>query len=201
MADTKHFVRGGEGAKLLNVSQQTLRKYADSGEIESIRTPGGQRMYNIREYMIRKGMTPPPMKSPIEEKDHQVCYCRVSTNGQKDDLASQIAYMKAKYKDYEIITDIGSGINFNRKGLLQIIDYAINGTLKKLVVSYKDRLCRIGYSLLEYIFATYSDTEITIDGANEKEDVNEEIAKDVLEIITVYSAKIHGMRRYKDNTN
>jgi len=184
----KKFVKGAVAVDILGISQQTLRKYADDGLIESKRTPGGHRIYNIKDYLN---------KNSEDKSDKFICYCRVSTYGQSDDLNKQIEYMKNKYPNHEVIRDIGSGINFKRKGIQQIIDYAIKGLLRELVVSYKDRLCRIGYDLLEYILVQYSDTKIIIDEQHSEESVNEEIAKDILEIITVYSAKIHGMRRYK----
>ena len=106
--------------------------------------------------------------------------------------------MLNKYPNYEIIDDIGSGINFNRKGLRKIIDFGINGQLRELVISYKDRLCRIGYELIEYILITYSKTNIIVD-KHKEESLNEEISNDILQIITVYSAKMHGMRNYKKN--
>jgi predicted site-specific integrase-resolvase len=107
--------------------------------------------------------------------------------------------MKDKYPDFEIITDVGSGINFERKGLQKIIDIAIAGQLEKLAVSYKDRLCRIGYPLIEHLLTKYSNTEIIVD-AEKAETVNEEIANDLMQIITVYTAKINGMRSYKKPT-
>ena len=100
--------------------------------------------------------------------------------------------MEEKYPDFEIITDIRSGINFKRPGLKKLIDYAIQGNLNTLVVAYKDRLCRIGYDLIEYILVTYSNTHIILDKQKE-ETINEEIANDILQIITVYSAKINGI--------
>ena len=180
------YKKGKEASELLGVSQQTLRKYADSGKIDSKRTLGNQRLYNVGKYLRQNEET---------DKVH-VCYCRVSSYGQKDDLDHQIEYMKGKYPDYEIISDIGSGINFKRTGLKKLINYAIDGKLETLVVSYKDRLCRIGYDMLEYIFLEYSNTNIIVE-KHKDETINEEISNDILQIITVYSAKIHGMRRYK----
>ena len=132
----------------------------------------------------------------VKDERKKVCYCRVSTHGQNNDLERQVAYMKFKYPDYEIISDIGSGINFKRPGLLKIIDYAISDNLDTLVVAYKDRLCRIGYDLIENILTKYSNTNIIIDQEKE-ETINDEISNDILAIINVYSAKINGMRKYK----
>ena len=104
--------------------------------------------------------------------------------------------MKNKYPKYEIISDIGSGINFKRPGLNRIIDYAISGKLMNLVISYKDRLCRIGYDLIENILINYSNTKIIVEN-NKNETSNEKISNDILQIINVYSAKINGMRQYR----
>lgn len=185
------YMSGNKAATRLGISIGTLRAYADRGKIDIIKTKGGIRRYNVDKY-IRENIGD---QVKVEEK-FKVCYCRVSTWSQRDDLDRQVDYMKGKYPDFEIITDIGSGINFDRPGLQKIIDYAITGKLEKLAVAYKDRLCRIGYNLLEYIFIKYSDTEIIVE-TNVPETVNEEIANDLMQIITVYTAKINGMRSYK----
>lgn len=177
-----------EAAELTGLSKGTIYSYAKRGKIESKKTPGGHILYDISSLTL--------IEKKKKNADKQVCYCRVSTYGQKDDLKRQVSYMKTAYPDHEIISDIGSGINFKRKGLRKIIDYALTGQLKQLVVSYKDRLCRIGYELIEYIIMEYSDAEIIIDSHTE-ETLEEEIANDVLQIINVYSAKINGMRSYR----
>lgn len=105
--------------------------------------------------------------------------------------------MIERYPDHEIIKDIGSGINFKRKGLQKIIELAINGELEEIVITYKDRLCRIGYDLLEFIFEKYSKTKIIIVN-DEFKLPHQEITEDLIEIITVYSSKIHGTRSYKN---
>ena len=199
------YVRGAVAAKILGVSQGTLRNYEKQGKINVIRNPGNQRLYDVLEYQLKNGLITEDQinEDQLINKHVCVCYCRVSTYDQKQDLERQVEYMKNKYPRYEMITDIASGINFNRKGLKKIIDYAIEGRLETLVVSYKDRLCRIGYELIEFILTKYSDTVIIIDAEDgeEKEDINQEIANDVLEIMTVYSTKIHGMRRYKNKNS
>lgn len=104
--------------------------------------------------------------------------------------------MKQKYPEYMIITDVGSGINFKRKGLQKIIRLAVNNKIDKLVVAYKDRLCRIGYDMIEFIIQEYSNGEIIIEN-----DVTfspeEEVVKDLLQILTVFSARVNGLRSYK----
>jgi predicted site-specific integrase-resolvase len=104
--------------------------------------------------------------------------------------------MKEKYPNYRMIKDIGSGINFKRKGLLEIIDLAITGKLNEIVIVYKDRLCRFGYELIEYIIKKYSNGKITILNKIENSP-QEEIVKDLVQIINVFSARINGLRKYK----
>jgi putative resolvase len=180
------YLTGADAASRLGLCQATLRAYDKAGKIETIRVKG-KRRYNVAKFLRESG---------IKEEKRTVCYCRVSTHGQSGDLARQIEYMKEKYPEAEIISDVGSGINFQRAGLIKIIDYAIRGELGRLIVAYKDRLCRIGYDLIRHILLTYSKTEIIIDN-DITETVNEELAQDIIQIITVYSAKINGMRKYK----
>ena len=183
------YVKIGEAARKTRLSKQTMRRYALDGTIEFIKTPGGHRLFDV------SALTGEQQLEDDNEAAIEVCYCRVSTHGQKDDLCRQVAHTSEKYPDYEVITDIGSGINFNRPGLRKIINYAITGELKTLVVAYKDRLCRIWYDLIEYILIEYSNTEIISDHEVE-ESLNEEIANDILQIVTVYSTKINDMRKY-----
>ena len=174
----KHFVNGAEAAKITGLHLNTLRRYSNDGKIETITTPGGIRRYNVSSF-VKNNINIVNTENEVEIKKISVCYCRVSTHGQADDLNRQVAYMKEKYPSFEIITDIGSGINFDRKGLQKIIDYAIEGKLEKIAVSYKDRLCRIGYPLIEHILTKYSNAEIIIE-AEKPETVNGEIANDLM---------------------
>ena len=178
-----------EAAKLTGLCKQTIYNYATSGKIKSTKTPTGRILYDVSDLMLDK-------TEEAKEEGKKICYCRVSTHGQKDDLERQKTYMSENYPEHEIISDIGSGINFKRPGLKKIIDYALAGNLEQLVVAYKDRLCRIGYDLIEYLLLEYSDTEIIVD-SHKDETIEEEIANDILQIINVYSAKINGMRSYQ----
>lgn len=99
----------------------------------------------------------------LEKK--KICYARVSSYDRKEDLSRQIVYLTERYPDHDIIKNIGSGINFQgskRKGLQKLIELAINNELEEVVITYKDRLCRIGYDLIEFIFEKYSKIKIVI---------------------------------------
>ena len=106
--------------------------------------------------------------------------------------------MKQKYPEYEIIKDIGSGLNFGRKGLLEILEGGINGEIEEIIIAYKDRLARIGYEIIEWIIKKYSKGKIIIINKKEEETPKEEMIKDVLSILNVYVAKVNGLRKYKE---
>jgi predicted site-specific integrase-resolvase len=197
--DTK-YVKSKKAIEKLGVNIVTLRDWEKKGKIEAIRTAGGHRLYNVEKYLKEQKKEKIKDESESEEEGAErkkICYIRVSTNGQKDDLERQRKYMKKKYPEYEVIEDIGSGINFNRRGLRKIIKMAISGKIKKIVVAHKDRLTRFGYELIEDIIKEYSDGEIILDDKNKKEkDPQEEIVEDVLQILNVYTAKMNGLRKY-----
>ncbi len=181
-----------EASKILGVHWQTLRNWDANGTIETIRTPGGKRLYNVNKYLLENNKL--EIVNNIRKK---VCYCRVSTLGQKSDLIHQIELMKNKYPNYEIIQDISSGLNFNRPGLNKIIQMAINKEIEEVVIMYKDRLARFGFELIENIIKMSSNGKITI--LNDIDDTpEEELTKDLVSIINVFSAKLNGMRKYKN---
>lgn len=177
-----------ETCKILGIHFSTLYRLADNDEIETVKI-GKQRMYNIDKYLNNKKIMKPARK--------RICYCRVSSQKQKEDLKRQIEYMKNKYPLYEIVSDIGSGLNFKRNGLNKIIDLAINGDIEVVVVTHKDRLARFGYDLIETIISKYSKGKIKVENKKEEETPLEEISKDIISIMNVYTAKINGLRKYK----
>lgn len=190
-----NFVRTKKAIEILGINYQTLHKLSNSGEIEVIRPKNSYRLYNINGFINKK------LDNKIENiNKRKICYCRVSTLGQKDDLKRQIDYMKNKYKDYETISDISSGLNFKRKGLTKIINYALNGEIEEIVVAYKDRLSRFGFELIEHIVKEKSNGKITVLN-NKKDSPEEEIVKDLVQIINVFSARVNGLRKYKKEIN
>ena len=126
-------------------------------------------------------------------------YCRVSSNKQKDDLERQIENMKlyltAQGKSFEIISDIGSGINYKKKGLQELLKRISGNQVEKVVVLYKDRLLRFGFELVEYIASLYH-CEIEIIDHTEKTE-QQELVEDLVQIITVFSCKLQGKRANK----
>jgi len=183
------YIKPKEASKILGVNLDTLRRMAGRNEIKHIRTDSGRYLFDISTFIKRS--------NPQVQERKKICYARVSSRGQKSDLQNQISLLKTKYPDSEIISDYGSGLNFHRKGLQKIMDIAYKGELQELVVTYKDRLCRFGFELIEYILKTQSNATIMVlcDNSTSKES---ELATDLLSIITVFSARMHGLRKYKN---
>lgn len=103
--------------------------------------------------------------------------------------------MIAKGYQFEIITDIGSGINYNKKGLNQLIDMITNSEIEKVVILYKDRLIRFGYELIENLCEKYGTTIEIIDNTERTEE--QELVEDLIQILTVFSCRLQGKRANK----
>lgn len=188
-----------EASEKLGVHWQTLRNWEKQGKIKTIRSPGGKRYYDINNFIDKIENNQENVINNEEIKitnKKKICYCRVSSHSQKKELENQIKYMSKKYPNHEILYDIGSGINFNRHNLNKIINYGIKNELEELAIAYKDRLCRIGYELIENILIEYSNTKIIIEN-DEIKSPEEELTTDLIEIITVFSSKLYGIRSYK----
>ena len=179
-------------AKQLNKSAQTLRNWEKTGElIPAYKTKYGYRYYT--EEQINKLLG-------VEEKERvTIGYCRVSSRKQQDDLERQIEnmrnYLCAKGYKFEIITDIGSGINYNKVGLNILIDKVIKGEVDKVVVLHRDRLLRFGFELLENLCKKYDTTIEIVDNTPKTEE--QELVEDLVQIITVFSCKLQGKRANK----
>ena len=202
----EEFVSGLKASEILGVHQRTLYLWDKKKIIDTIRTPGGKRLYNVKKYLssIEKNksnvsyVNNPSINSKFINKNNYI-YARVSSIGQKEDLERQIKLLSNLYPDYKIITDIGSGMNLNRKGLRKIIDEAINNNINEIVIAYKDRLCRFGYELIEDIIKKYSNGKIIIIEDIKKKEIKEELVDDVLQIMNIFVAKINEMRKYEKN--
>ncbi|ARF07992.1 resolvase [Catovirus CTV1] len=202
----KKLMGGKEASRILGVHQRTLYQWEEKGKIDTIRTPGGKRLYNVEKYLREQGLT-------IEENNDvydtdldaldkkkgklRISYARVSSRGQKDDLERQKRLIKEKYPDHILIEDMGSGMNFNKRGLRKIIKLAIEGRVEELVVAYKDRLTRVGYELIEDLIKEYSGGRITIIEKKDELEPEESLVYDVLQIMNIFVAKMNGLRKYR----
>lgn len=213
--DNNNYVPGRKASEILGVHQRTLYNWEDKGLIDTIRTPGGKRLYNVEKFLKQRKISGSDHEQThitdkkkyredeinSDEEELYIIYARVSSFGQKDDLERQIRVLKQKYPKYKLIKDIGSGVNFNRRGLRRIIKLAISGKVKRLVIVHKDRLVRFGYELIEDLIKDYSNGEIII--MNNKSDIEpeEELVKDVLTIMNVFVARMNGLRKYNKLNN
>ncbi|GAB4242823.1 MAG: IS607-like element ISTko1 family transposase [Stanieria sp.] len=160
----------------------TLRRYANEGKIKVIKNETGKRLYDVESYIRSSANT------------SLVCYCRVSSTKQKDDLNRQIAYMRSIYPGAEIIQDIGSGLNFKRKGLRSLLDRLLCGDKLKIVVACRDRLCRFGFELIQYMVEQNGGEIVVLDQTVHCP--QSELTSDLLSIIHIFSCRMHGLRKY-----
>lgn len=182
----------GKFAKMVGVTPTTLRRMHKSGELIPYHvTQGGTRYYSKEQLKI--------FVAQIEVQKPVVGYCRVSTPSQKDDLETQVvnvkSYMYAKGYQFEIIEDIGSGINYKKKGLQILISKINNKEISKIVILYKDRLIRFGFELIEYL-CNINDIEIEIID-NTTQSKEQELTDDLIQIITVFANRLYGQRSKK----
>lgn len=185
----------GKFAKSLGVSIQTLRNWDKEGKLKpTYVTENGYRYYS--EDLLNKFRN---IKNVNKIKKKNILYARVSTKNQKDDLDRQVYNLKqyaySKGYSFEIITDIGSGINYKKEGLLKMISLVECGEVDRIIVLYKDRLIRFGYDLIEYI-CKLNDTKIEIVD-NSTISKEQELTEDLIQIITVFANRLYGARSKK----
>ncbi len=189
------FLSAEDSRRYLHVSDVTLRAWAKEGKIEFSRPPGKctHRRYNVRKFLYGNEET--STESSPSQNRQSIIYARVSTRGQSENLERQTLFLREKYPNHKLITDIASGINFKRKGLNTILELAFKGQLQEVVVAYKDRFCRFGFELFEHIFKSLSNAKIVV-LHNRETSPNEELVEDILSIVTVFSARINGRKKY-----
>lgn len=183
----------GKFAKMVGVTPTTLRRMHIRGDFIPYHiTKSGTRYYSMEQ--LKEFSCGPCISEKIV-----IGYCRVSTPAQKDDLETQVqnvkSYMYAKGYKFEIITDIGSGINYKKKGLLELINKINNHEVSIVVVLYKDRLIRFGFDLLNYLCEINGVKIEIID--NTEYSKEQELTDDLIQIITVFANRLYGQRSRK----
>jgi putative resolvase len=172
-----------KAVKELGLHPNTLRRYADEGKIKFIKNPAGQRLFDVASF------------ANASVRSDTICYCRVSSSKQQDDLARQVAYMQSLYPEAETIKDVGSGLNFKRKGLRSILERLMRGDKLTLIVACKDRLARFGFELFQYLLELNGGKLVVLDTSN-NQSPESELTKDLLAILHVFSCRMHGLRKY-----
>ena len=181
----------GKFAKTVGVTTTTLRRMHQSGElIPAHISNGGTRYYSTEQLKL--------FQSSNNERI-VIGYCRVSTPSQKDDLETQVqnvkSYMYAKGYKFDIIKDIGSGINYKKKGLKELINRIENNEVSKVVILYKDRLIRFGFELIEYL-CEINNVEIEVID-NSECSKEKELTDDLIQVITVFANTLYAQHSNK----
>ena len=178
----------------LGITAQTLRNWDKQGKLKPAYVKSNGYRYYSEDSILAY-----TQERKTKKELNVIGYARVSSKKQSDDLERQVnnlkTYLSSKYNNYEIIEDIGSGINYSKPGLKQLIEKINKKEVDLIVVLYKDRLLRFGFELVEY-FAALNNVKIEVlDKIDKTQD--EELVEDLVQIITVFSCKLQGKRKNK----
>ena len=181
-----------EFAQRVGRATSTIRRWEQEGRLQSKRLPSGHRYFDEADVQRILGRLP--------EKRLTVVYCRVSSAGQKDDLASQVQAMEqyalaSGIAVDEWIPEVGGGMNFKRKKFQALLDRLMRGEIARLLIAHKDRLMRFGFDLFEHL-ATYYGCEIIVVN-QESLSPQQEMVEDLMTIVHTFSCRLYGMRKYK----
>ena len=182
-------------AELLGVSVKTLQRWDREGILKANRTPTDRRYYTYDQYLQFKGIQ---IENDIRDI---VIYARVSTRNQKDDLQNQVEFLKQFCNAKGIIVnqcieDFGSGLNYNRKKWNKLLEEVMENKIKTIVISSKDRFIRFGYDWFEKFCEKFNTKIIIVN--NEVLSPNEELVQDIISILHVFSCRLYGLRKYKN---
>lgn len=192
---SNHYVRAAAAAKHLGVDTRTLVVWANAGYIKCVRPGGtsGHRLYDVSSVGARPIAATAPC--PVESSSDRVdgIYARVSTRKQLPNLERQLQHLQSKHPGCTVFRDCASGLNFKRKGLQALLELAFKGRLRKLHIAHRDRLCRFAYDLLEHILTRHG-VQVVVDAHDEDPTPEQDLADDVLQVITVFGARLYGKR-------
>lgn len=177
------YVNAKKAQGYYKVSSDTLRRWADQEKIKYIKTDGGHRRYAIEEK---------------KETRKKIIYARVSSKKQEQDLQRQIKYLRSRFPKHKVIKDIGSGINYRRKGFKTLLELILSNDVEEIVVFSKDRLSRFSNELIEDICRHYG-TKLTVVSNETTQKTQEELAEDLISIVTVFTSRFYGKRKYTEN--
>jgi len=189
MEKAVHYWSIGKVARYLGVSVVTLRRWEKEGKLSSdSRTFGKHRRYNS--FRIQRLFQKHKPKVTVG-------YARVSSHDQKDDLERQADTLKQHYPNATMIKDLGSGLNFNKKGLKTLLAMILNKEIETLVLTHKDRLLRFGSELI-FKLCQHFGIRIVILNQQIEQSFEETLSQDVIELMTVFCARLYGARSHKN---
>jgi predicted site-specific integrase-resolvase len=190
----EQYISGHKITKQFDITSTCLRRWSDEGQIRSLRTQDGKgkRVYNLQDIQKQFGIT---VSDNVQKQT--ICYARVSSSHQKEDLERQVQVLVQNYPNAKLIKDIGSGVNFKRPGFNSLLQHIYDGNVETVVVAYKDRLCRFGFDLLEWFFIQTDTKLVVLNPICETEThdkLTRELADDLLTITNHFVAKYNGLR-------
>ena len=185
----------GDFAELLGVSVKTLQRWDREGILKANRTPTDRRYYTYDQYLQFKGI-----KTKNDNRE-TVIYARVSTRNQKEDLQNQVAFLRQFCNAKGMIVDqcieeYGSGLNYNRKKWNRLLEEVMEQKVKTIVVTHQDRFIRFGYDWFERFCEKFHTMIVIVN--NEELSPQEELVQDMLSILHVFSCRLYGLRKYKN---
>lgn len=181
---TEKYIAIGEASKYTGVGIQSLRKLAKNNSIQCYKTPTGRYKFNLESLSRLCGDT-----DAFGKTGKNIIYCRVGSKSE-DDLQAQVEYMLAQFPSYEVITDIGSGTNFKRKGIRTIMELAMQRAIKTLVVAHRDRLCRFGFDIFEQLIKLQGgEIHVLNDDDDKYRSDDQELADDLLSVVHLFSSR------------
>ena len=188
------FLPIGAAARAPGVSTSTLRRWEAGGRLTPARTEGGQRRYDLA------SLVPGRFHGALASR-RTLAYARVSSHDQRADLERQRQvlelYCASQGWPFELIADLASGMNYHKKGLRRLLDAILADDVGRLVLTHKDRLLRFGAELV-FAICEAKNVEVVIINQGQDTTFEEDLASDVLEIITVFSARLYGSRSHKN---
>jgi len=185
------FVGASRIKAVYDVSDSTLRRWADEGTVAVTRLPAGKRLYRRTDIERVLGIA----AVNLSEKA-KVCYARVSCSHQQADLERQIECLRQQCPRHEVISDIGSGLNYKRRGFSALLERVHAGTVGEVVVAHQDRLCRYGIELVEFLFEKTGTKLVVLDKTMDTSNASrqQELADDLLAVCNFFVAKHNGQR-------
>lgn len=189
----EHTYSPQEFGKLIGRTTNTLQKWDRKGILKAHRSPTNRRYYTHDQYLQYRGLV-------AQERGLTIAYTRVSGMAQKPDLANQVKALEVYCKEHSIqvdewMSDIGSGLNYKRKQFNRLMELIELGQVRRLVIAHRDRLVRFGYDYFEAFCQRHHTEIVVING--EAMSPEQELVRDLIAIVTVFSARLHGLRSYR----
>ncbi|MGB7712476.1 MAG: IS607 family transposase [Microcoleus sp.] len=182
------YVKPNEAANTLGVCLRTLRRWEANGNISTVKTPSGQRRYDIEKF-IKKESEPDSGRATV-------VYARVSTRPQKADLDRQVERLSTLYPGAEVVKEVGGGLNLRRKGLINILGRVLRGDIAIIVVAHKDRLARFGFDIIEWLCEQFDCKIVVLNQISLSP--HAELVQDIVAILHSFSSRLYSIRRLEN---